>query len=83
MCIICDMTKKGGVDAANEFLTQFSNAQNCMQRATIAMLEVRHNANSEDRKRYDRTHKKMVRLLREWNRIEHERGVHTINKTEG
>ena len=69
MCIICKMGDDGaGLNAADEFLREFGIAQQAMRKATEAML-----ACSRVDENYDRTHKQMVRLLREWNGITHTR----------
>lgn len=71
MCIICNTTDP---HSAVDFLTTFSQASGCMKKATAAMLETARSApNPEHRRAYDRAHKRMVRLMREWNQIEHER----------
>lgn len=69
MCIICNAPEAG-----DDFLTHFHRASEHMRRAAAAM----HKASEEtaqlvDQVRYDKTHKAMVRLIRQWNRIEHER----------
>lgn len=63
MCIVCECGDRGVA-----FLTEFARAQHAMQKAARAM----HTCAKEQR-HYDRTHKQMVRLLREWNNIEHQR----------
>lgn len=78
MCIICKRTNgerwEEGANAADEFLHKFQSARRTMKDAAEAMLKVSKIATSaEDRARYDIIHKKMVRLSREWSRIEHER----------
>lgn len=75
MCIICNMTTHKGSSDASDFVDQFSEASAKMKRATATMLAVSQQTAPEYRKQYDRAHKKMVRLLREWNSIEHEREV--------
>lgn len=57
-----------GLNAADTFLREFGIAQEAMRKATDAIL-----ACSRVDENYDRTHKQMVRLLREWNSITHTR----------
>jgi len=73
MCIICNMPDfKDGV--ADDFLSKFSVASQAMTAAATAMLECAKIANTpEARSRYDATHKKMVQMVRDWNRLEQER----------
>jgi hypothetical protein len=72
MCIICNCG-----DAGFDFLTDHGAAAGRMRAAKAKMLECSRIATEpEQRKRYDRMHKKMARLIREWNRIEQEREVH-------
>lgn len=78
MCIICNASagkdSEVTVDIANEFLHHFHASQQAMQKAASRMLALSQFVGMpEDRKRYDRTHKQMVRLLKEWNSIEHQR----------
>lgn len=69
MCIVC----KCG-DAGEEFLFEFAKAQSSMKSAGTAMLRCAESAKEVNAKRqYSMIHKKMVRILREWNAIEHER----------
>jgi hypothetical protein len=76
MCIICNLTKAtarfpdtdANIEVAEEFLLAFAAARKAMAEATNAM----RNCAQIDRK-YDRTHKQMVRLCREWNAIEQTR----------
>lgn len=75
MCIICNCGDNH--KEADIFLGSFERARNAMRRAVDAMKVVSTVATTkDDRKRYDRTHKKMVRILRDWNRIEQEREAH-------
>lgn len=72
MCIICN----AGEDAleAHVYLHEHDMARRAMKKAAAAMLAVSKSApDAADRKRYDRTHKKLVRILRDWNSIEHGR----------
>jgi hypothetical protein len=76
MCIICNCGDDG-----DEFLSAFEQARAGMKAAKAAMLKCAesavHPATSapyhEARARYDAMHKKIARLLREWNSIEQER----------
>jgi len=63
MCIVCNCE-----DAGDEFLVEYERARTAMDRAAQAML-----ACSKIDRRYDRSHKALVKLCREWNKIEHER----------
>ena len=64
MCIVCRV----GVELADEFRGAFYRARKEMERARDAMAKA-----AEVDPDYDRTHKRIVKLLREWNRIEHTR----------
>lgn len=80
MCIICNMMgpepNGNAMEAGLKFLREFNYAQEHMRAATEAMRRCKPFVSDEEtRKRYDRTHKAMVRISREWNRIEHEREV--------
>lgn len=70
MCIICN-TGLLGV----EFLEAFTESQTAMKLAADKLLIASKSTHiSKDlRKRYDQEHKKMVRLIRTWNSIEHSR----------
>lgn len=73
MCIVCNMSSDNEHHAHN-FLSQYEVARWHIQQATNDMLMCSKEAqNKEDQKRYDRIHKKMVRIQREWNKIEHQR----------
>jgi hypothetical protein len=63
MCIVCKCDEAGF-----KFLGHFNEAQKHMQAAADAMLEC-----SKIDKSYDAAHKAIVRLSREWNKIEHMR----------
>lgn len=75
MCIICNSA------TGDLFLGEFAVARAAIERAKDAMLECSKNAvgeyagvtDTEMRAKYDKIHKKITRLLREWNNIEHER----------
>lgn len=76
MCIICNCGNTG-----DEFLSEFIAARSALERASALMLECSKTATRptnndpffEARAKYDSIHKKMVKILRDWNRIEHER----------
>lgn len=75
MCIVCNMGRDlRAVDTANEFLWQWRASGKAMAAAADAMLAVSRTAPSPvDRKRYDRLHKRMVKAIRDWNRLEEDR----------
>lgn len=67
MCIICNCGSGDGDD----FLVTFESARIAMNQAKEAMLKCSKTATSEEAKdRYDATHKKMAKLIREWNKLE-------------
>ena len=69
MCIICNCPENGDI-----FLNSFAGAQIDMKKAAKAMLACSNEAKLIDqRKKYDVTHKKIVRLIREWNSLEMDR----------
>lgn len=62
------------VEKATIFLHHFGEAQKQMKLASDAMLAFKATMTDKDAiKRYDRTHKQLVRLSRDWNCIEHHR----------
>ena len=72
MCIICNCGENH--EAATRFLFEFERAQAAMRAAAQAMHECSKVAEpAQVRSRYDSEHKKMVRILRDWSRIEHSR----------
>lgn len=76
MCIICNLPydTARGMSAGETFLASFPSASRQMKKACDAMLEASKVAHTpEDRKKYNRTHKRMVSVMRDWNRIEHQR----------
>lgn len=78
MCIICNASAGDKplttIDEASDFLAEFKGAQDAMKAATARMLTLSKTmAIPEHRKRYDRTHKQMLRVIRDWNNIEHTR----------
>ena len=64
MCIVCNV----GYELADPCLEWHGKAREAMRKAADAFLA----ASAADR-RYDSTHKAMVRLIREWNRLEQTR----------
>jgi len=69
MCIVCNCNSIGLT-----FLSRFSEAQQRMKDASELMLSCSRVAkDKETKKRYDKAHKKMVRIIKDWNKIEHER----------
>jgi len=69
MCIICNMgSDDTAANHALQFLRDFATAQKAMAESAAAL----HECAKVDR-RYDATHKTMVRLIREWNALEHTR----------
>lgn len=72
MCMICNLPHNEEV--ASDFLTKFDRARIAMKAATEAMAKARDAApDSITRDFYDATHKKLVRIGRDWNRTEHTR----------
>jgi len=62
------------VDDAVNFLNAFEGSQAAMARAADALLKVSKLDMEPDQKRqYDHMHKRMKHIIREWNKIEHER----------
>ena len=67
MCIICHC----GTDIADEYLSANADVRTAMKRAAKAMMVCSQKADTqENRKQYDRTYKRIVRLIREWNQLE-------------
>lgn len=68
-CIVCNCD-----DVGLEFLDKFSEVQKKMKEASVSMLQCSKVAKDiGTRRRYDKVHKKMVKILKDWNKIEHER----------
>jgi len=85
MCIICHCGDEG-----DDFLTEFARTSAAMARAKQSMLKCSHTAvdpvtkapDLKARAAYDKTHKKIARMLREWNSIEQEREHrHTVENS--
>lgn len=72
MCIYCNMGPEiSDKDPAGAFLDDFVRSQASMERAAKAMLVCSRLApDPKVRRQYDRTHKRMVRMIRDWNRLE-------------
>jgi hypothetical protein len=69
MCVVCNCGDEGYT-----FLTHAYNVSFEMEKAAAAMLACSEVVEDKGAaRRYDAAHKKIVRLRREWNRIEHER----------
>jgi 20S proteasome alpha/beta subunit len=74
MCIICNLPVESYT--ATNFLTAFEKSRTAMKEACDLMLKCSKEAiDPDDRKAYDAQHKRMVRLMREWNRTEELREV--------
>ena len=72
MCIICNTKGAGG-----DFLNEYSNSLKAMKKATKYMLACKKSAvHDKSKKQYDKIHKKMVKLTKQWANIEHERELH-------
>jgi hypothetical protein len=81
MCIVCNCGDFGG-----EFVCAFTAAQSYMKAAADAMLKCSQVAirldkqpDYEQRRQYDAAHKQIVRVMREWNKIEHQREHHSAH----
>ena len=70
MCIICNAG-----DVGDDFLSAFESSRSAMRDAAKAMLKVKAAA-PQHAAQYDRAHKQMVRLIREWNKVEMLREQH-------
>ena len=67
MCIICNCD--GG-----EMLSAFESARQAMKRSKEAMLKCsKSSCDKVAAKQYDKVHKEMVRLIKEWNTLEEKR----------
>lgn len=72
MCIICNM--RGREDVATEFLSAYDIAREAMKQAKHAMYVCSKDAvTPEARAAYDASHKTIVRLVNEWNKLEQSR----------
>ncbi|WP_020178102.1 hypothetical protein [Methylopila sp. M107] len=74
MCIICNLmvgSDQSGALLADAFLHKFDQSRKAMQAAAYQMLVCSKAAQNPDvKKQYDRTHKRMVALMRQWNSLE-------------
>ncbi len=71
MCILCNMGHDdNALKEADEFLCAFAIASQKMKLAVKQMETVAIVCPPKYRSQYDAAHKTMVRILREWNRIE-------------
>lgn len=73
MCIICNASvDQETALVAVDFLDQFERARHAMEKATADMLLLSQRLPNQ-RKQYDRSHKAMRALIRQWNNLEHQR----------
>jgi len=76
MCIICNCgANVEAAKSADAFLTHFAKASQEMKQAEAALLDVSRQLSGHP---YDRTHKAMVSLRRQWNQLEQQREVHAV-----
>lgn len=74
MCMICNTSDEAGSLVAIRTLGEIELSRRAMAEAASSMLEMsKIAATPEARRQYDRSYKRMRRLMRDWNRIEHER----------
>lgn len=77
MCMICNISGPSP-NAGFRFLEAFEASQHWMKRAERAILQCSKEATTDTaRWQYGRVHRKMVRLRRAWNTLEHQREVYT------
>jgi len=82
MCIVCNV--KTDTKCAHDFQVHHYSAYKEMQKAANDMLLCSKNAiNPKVAKQYDREHKKMVRMIKAWNSIEHTRELEHVSAKEG
>lgn len=80
MCIVCNCDGPSDT-TGSDFLTTFDNSRRAMSATADAMLKCSQVAfTPEAQQRYDRTHKKMVKLIREWNKLEELRENAPVSK---
>lgn len=77
MCMICNAISPEGVGSANDFLSEYSMTQRHMAKAIASLLEVKKHVSPDHARQYDRIHKRMVAISRDWNKIEHQREQHS------
>lgn len=70
MCIICNLIDPNDLHVADAFLNTFRRAGDEMARAETALLVVATKVGAGDGARYRSLHKKLVRVRKEWNRLE-------------
>lgn len=70
MCIICNLTNNDDWSIASDFLQSFAAANLKMREAERDLLRVAAKVGPEDRARYLKLHKAMVKQRRQWNRLE-------------
>ena len=74
MCILCNMGQdKSAWAEADKFLGNFADASRAMRQAVEQMRVVVGVCPSGHMSQYDAAHKAMVRILRDWNRVEETR----------
>lgn len=79
MCIICRCGCNPDAQYhAEHFLDHYRRSQEEMRLAAENLATLSRIVPA-DRKRYDRVHKHMKRVMREWNQIEHEREIDAIH----
>jgi hypothetical protein len=77
MCIICNLGIEKS-DLADDFLCEYARSKDSMNKAAKSLLECSKNVSGDIHKNYDREYKHMVKLIREWNKIEE---LRECNKT--
>lgn len=82
MCIFCNTKDPEGAEAATVFLAEYALARQRMQASAAALLEVKKHVSPEQARRYDRAHKRMKTIMRDWNMIEHQREQEGADKPE-
>lgn len=77
MCIFCNLVQDDPYvegEIAVAFLASFEGSRRTMKEAADRMLECsKRAATPEARRRYNATHKEMVKLIRAWNSLEEKR----------
>jgi hypothetical protein len=82
MCIVCNV-KEAGELPSNIFLEEYKQAQVSMRRAAEALhATLPHASTLKAKKQYARIHKQLVKLRRDWNRLEHLREVDLTDHAE-
>ena len=71
MCIFCNMGHdESALNEADKFLGEFAGASRKMKQAVDQMKVVAGVCPPAHRSQYDAAHKALVRILRNWNRME-------------